>query len=148
MVGVFKLLLLFIAVPLIEMALLVVIGQYIGFLPTLGIVFLTGFLGALLARSQGLQVVARIRSELGFGRVPAESLIEGLLILVAAAVLLTPGLITDLFGFLCLIPATRRPIRQALWSRLKSQVESSKMDVMRPRSATEVIDIELGNPKS
>jgi len=141
--GVFKLLLLFIAVPVIEMALLVVIGQYIGFLPTLGIVFLTGFLGAFLARSQGLQVLARIRSELAAGRVPAESLAEGLLILLAAAVLLTPGLITDLFGFLCLIPATRRPIRQALWRRLKSQVESSRLDVVHPRStAAAVIDIE------
>ncbi len=143
MVGVLKPLLLFIAVPLIEMALLVLIGQFIGFLPTLGIVFLTGFLGALLARSQGLLVLARIRAELAAGRVPAESLVEGLLILVAAAVLLTPGLLTDLFGFLCLVPATRRPIRRALWSRLKSQAESSKIQVMRPRSrSADVIDIE------
>lgn len=139
--GVFRLLLLFIAIPLLELALLVQIGRIVGLIPTLVLVFTTGILGAYLARNQGLEVLEKIRHELSQGRMPAESLVEGLLILVAGAVLLTPGLLTDLMGFLCLIPATRRLIRKVLWKKFESLAQRHRVDVVRPRDE-DVIDIE------
>ena len=106
-----KLLFLFIFVPLIEMALLVALGDMIGFWATIAIVLSTGFAGAGLARWQGLKIIHRIKNELAAGRIPGDALIGGLLVLLAGAVLLTPGVITDLLGFLLLIPLTRIPIQ-------------------------------------
>jgi UPF0716 protein FxsA len=106
-----RLLFLFIFVPLIEMALLVALGDMIGFWATIVIVLSTGFIGAGLARWQGLKIIHRIKNELAAGRIPGDDLIGGLLVLLAGAVLLTPGVITDLMGFLLLIPWTRRPIQ-------------------------------------
>ena len=71
----------------------------------------TGFVGASLARQQGISTLARLRKDLDAGRLPAEAIIDGVMILVAAAVLITPGVLTDLFGFLCLVPAFRRPLK-------------------------------------
>ena len=102
-----KLLLIFIIVPLVELAILLKVGSYIGLLPTLGVVILTGILGAALARQQGFMILNRIRTDIGSGRVPAHEIIDGFLILIGGIVLLTPGFLTDLFGFLLLIPLTR-----------------------------------------
>jgi UPF0716 protein FxsA len=113
------LLALFIIVPLVELALLLEVGRRLGTVPTLGIIILTGVVGAALARQQGLGVIRRIRREVSEGRVPGSAIVDGAMILVAGALLMTPGLLTDVFGFLCLIPATRRLIRQAAWRRLE-----------------------------
>ena len=93
-----RLLLLFTIVPLVELYLLIRLGTYIGAADTVAIVIGTGVVGGLLARSQGLAVVHRIRTELNQGRVPAESLFDGLLILISGAMLITPGLLTDGLG--------------------------------------------------
>ena len=114
-----RLLLLFTVVPLVELFLLVKIGTVIGVGPTVLIVLLTGFLGALLARWQGLGVLRRLSGDLTDGRLPADALIDGLLILIAGAVLLTPGLITDAFGFLLLIPQGRAIVRKTVAARLQ-----------------------------
>jgi len=110
----FRLLLLFTVLPLVELALLIQLGRLIGLAPTIAIVLLTGVTGAALARWQGLATLRRVRAEMAEGRVPTAALIDGLLILVAGAVLLTPGLITDTIGFLLLIPPTRAAVRRAL----------------------------------
>ncbi len=102
------LLLLFIVVPAVELMLLIEIGRHIGTLPTLGLIVLTGALGAALARHQGLAVLRQVQEETAAGRMPAAALLDGVLILLAAAVLMTPGVLTDAFGFLCLVPACRR----------------------------------------
>jgi UPF0716 protein FxsA len=102
-----KLLVLFIGLPLLELAILVKLGEVIGFWPTIGVVIVTGILGASLARAQGFMVYTRIQSELAAGRIPAGELVDGLLILIGGIVLLTPGLLTDLFGFALLIPWMR-----------------------------------------
>ncbi len=115
-----RLLLLFTLVPLAELVLLLYLGQWMGLLATLALVLATGALGAWLARSQGTQVVAAIRSETAAGRMPALALVDGALVLVAGAVLLTPGLLTDLFGFALLLPPFRRRIRDRLVARLRS----------------------------
>ena len=120
-----RLLILFTVVPLIELALLIKLGNVIGLWPTIFIVIATGVLGAALARSQGTQVISAIRAEVAEGRPPTESLINGLLVLVGGVVLLTPGLLTDLLGFSLLIPFTRDWFKKKLRSRLKKYAERS-----------------------
>jgi UPF0716 protein FxsA len=106
-----KLLLVFILIPALELVLLIEIGKRIGTLETLALIVVTGVLGAALARRQGLGVIRAARAEAAAGRLPAAALVDGLIILLAGAVLITPGVLTDIFGFLCLIPISRRWIK-------------------------------------
>ncbi len=120
-----RLLILFTVVPLIELALLIKLGNVIGLWPTIFIVIATGVLGAALARSQGTRVISAIRAEVAEGRPPTEGLINGLLVLVGGVVLLTPGLLTDLLGFSLLVPFTRNWFKKKLQSRLRKYAERS-----------------------
>lgn len=108
---------LFVVVPLLELGLLVAIGGRVGLVPTVALVVVTGILGATLARRQGLATLDRLRETIGEGRVPHQELVDGALILVAAAFLLTPGLITDSVGFALLVPPVRAALRRrvAAW---------------------------------
>ncbi|MCJ7755507.1 MAG: FxsA family protein, partial [Thermoanaerobaculales bacterium] len=125
-----RLLLLFTIVPLIELYLLIKIGGVIGVVPTIAIVIGTGVLGAWLARWQGLAVLRRISDEMAAGRLPTDALIDGLLILVAAAVLLTPGLLTDSLGFVLLVPASRALVRKVVAAAIAKRVPESRPDVI------------------
>lgn len=98
------LLLLFIFLPLAEIYVLIQVGSVIGALPTIGLILFTAALGTVLIRLQGLRTIAEIRQALDRGEVPADSLVRGLLLLLAGICLLTPGFVTDTLGFLCLIP--------------------------------------------
>lgn len=120
---------LFILLPIAELGLLIEIGRLVGTLPTLALIFVTGVLGAALARQQGFRVLADVQREMGEGRIPAGALVDGLLVLVAAAVLLTPGVITDAIGFACLVPASRRGIRRWLLRWLGRAVEQRRVHV-------------------
>lgn len=102
-----KLLLIFIVVPVVELAILIEIGSRIGLLPTLLLIGATGIVGATLARNQGMIVYTKIREKLSGGQIPAHNLIEGLLILIGGITLLTPGVLTDIIGFLLIIPFSR-----------------------------------------
>jgi UPF0716 protein FxsA len=124
-----KLLLLFILVPAAELFLLIELGRLIGTLPTLGIIIFTGVLGAYLARRQGLEVLRQMRAEMAAGQLPAGSIADGVIILLAGAVLMTPGVLTDTLGFLCLIPVTRRIIKQALWRRVEHAIRAGRIHV-------------------
>jgi len=124
-----RLLLLFIVVPVVELLLLIEIGQRIGTLATIGLIIGTGIVGASLARQQGLSTLARLRKDLDAGQLPAEAIIDGVLILVAAAVLLTPGVLTDLFGFFCLIPVCRRLLTRNLKRRFERAVREGAVHV-------------------
>jgi UPF0716 protein FxsA len=127
---VFTLLLLaFIVLPLVELAILMEIGRRVGTLPTVALVVLTGALGAYLAQQQGVGVVRRIRADLQAGRMPGAALVDGVLILLAGAVLITPGLLTDIAGFLCLVPATRAAIRAGLWRAFERRVRGGRATV-------------------
>ncbi len=106
-----RLLFLFTLVPLIELFLLVKLGDVIGFWPTVALVVATGAMGAILTRMEGLRVLRQAQADIQKGRVPTDRLLDGLLILIAGAVLLTPGLITDALGFFLLVPPGRRMIR-------------------------------------
>ena len=124
-----RLLLLFIVVPVVELILLIEIGQRVGTLATIGLIMGTGIVGASLARQQGLSTLARLRKDLDEGRLPAETLVDGVLILIAAAVLITPGVLTDLFGFLCLVPACRRLLTGNLKRRFERAVREGRVNV-------------------
>lgn len=102
------LLALFTLVPLGEVVLLLRVKDAVGFGPTVGLVLLTGVVGAALARWQGVRTLRRIQTELGAGKLPAQALFDGALIVLAGAVLLTPGIMTDCVGFSLLIPQVRR----------------------------------------
>ena len=104
------LLLLFLLVPLIEIFVMIKVGGIIGALPTVLLVVSTAVAGAALARIQGLATLQRLQATLARGEAPAIEMFEGVLLLVGALLLLTPGFITDLLGFACLIPFTRRAL--------------------------------------
>lgn len=106
--------LLFLLVPLLEIYLLIKVGGIIGALPTVFMVVFTAVLGALLLRVQGFATLARVRSTLEQGGIPAMEMMEGAVLLVAGALLLTPGFFTDAIGFLCLIPSLRRALIRRL----------------------------------
>ncbi len=101
------LLLLFLLVPLAEIWFLIVVGGWIGALPTVLLVVATAVLGAALARYQGFATLRRLQATLDRGEMPALEMLEGVLLLVGAVLLLTPGFFTDLAGFACLLPVTR-----------------------------------------
>lgn len=100
--------LLFIIVPVLEMWLLITIGQVIGALPTIGLVLLTAVIGVNLLRAQGLSTLTRAQERMASGSIPAQEMAEGMALAVGGALLLTPGFATDAFGFACLIPFTRK----------------------------------------
>lgn len=110
------LLLLLLLVPLVEIYVMIKVGGIIGALPTVILVVLTAVAGASLARVQGLATLQRLQATLARGEAPASEMLEGVLLLVGALLLLTPGFITDLLGFACLIPVTRRALA---WQILK-----------------------------
>ena len=112
-------LILFVVVPLVELWVLIGIGGEIGLLNTIALIVVTGIVGATLARMQGLQTLRRFQEAAARGELPHREILDGLLILVAGAVLLTPGVLTDAFGFLLLLPPFRALIRGRLaaWAR-------------------------------
>jgi|Deesub1362A_J573_1020465.scaffolds.fasta_scaffold00004_258 UPF0716 protein FxsA len=108
----FKLFLLFTLVPAIELSLLIKVGSIIGTLNTIIIIILTAVVGAYMVRLEGLGVVYRIQRNLLEGVFPAEELINGVMLLIAGALLITPGFFTDVIGFLIVIPASREVIKK------------------------------------
>ena len=126
---IFKLFLAFTIIPFLELAILVHLGGYLGFLNTLVIVILTAIVGAYLAKLQGLQTMLKVRSSLSRGELPAEDLFDAMIIFAAGVVLLTPGFITDLGGILLLIPFTRNAFKRWLRIRFDNWVSQNKMNI-------------------
>ena len=121
------LILLFTVVPLIELALLIKIGQYIGVGNTIAIVILTGITGAYLAKMQGLITLRRIQEDVNQGIMPADRLFDGVLILCSGILLLTPGLLTDIAGFMGLIPLTRNLFKRWLKGKAEDIIHQGKV---------------------
>ena len=121
-----KLLLAFTIIPIIEIYLLIEIGSIFGALTAITLVILTGFLGAFMARMQGLQTLFRIQESLREGRMPSGDLLDALLIVIAGLVLLTPGFLTDSAGFLLLIPTTRNSIISWLQRQIELRYMSNR----------------------
>jgi UPF0716 protein FxsA len=99
---------LFIVVPLVEIAVIIQVGHWLGVLDTIALLLLVSIVGAWLVKRQGIGVLRRIRAELDAGRVPGAALVEGAVVLVAGVLLLTPGFVTDAFGLVLLVPPVRR----------------------------------------
>ena len=123
-----RLLLLFIFVPVIELYLLGLLIGRINLMPTIGLIVLTGFFGAALARWQGLSTMRKIREEMRQGRAPAQELVEGVMILIGGIALMTPGILTDLFGFAMLLPGIRTSIARKLKESLVQSVTAGTSD--------------------
>lgn len=116
----------FIAVPLLEIALLIKAGDSFGFWPTITLVILTAVLGTVMLRLQGVSVMMRASDALKRGRVPVESVADGVFLLVAGAFLLTPGLLTDGIGLALLVPTVRRWIGKRLWRALRDRLDKGE----------------------
>lgn len=114
----------FVVMPIIEIAVFIQAGELIGLWPTIAIVILTAILGTSLMRVQGLQTLARAQQELDRGEMPIGPLFDGVCILIAGILLLTPGFVTDTMGFLLLIPPLRRAIGAGVILKL---MKSGKM---------------------
>lgn len=121
------LILLFTIVPIVELVLLIRLGQCIGVSYTLAIVILTGIAGAYLARSQGLATLRRIQDDVNKGIMPADKIFDGVMILCGGMLLLTPGLITDFIGFMSLVPFTRRLIKLWLKRKIKNMIAQGRV---------------------
>jgi UPF0716 protein FxsA len=112
------LLALFVLVPLAEIAVLIRVGGLLGLWPTLALVVLTAVAGSVVIRLQGVAVLERVRREIEAGEVPVEGVLDGLCLLAAGALLLTPGFLTDTLGACLLVP----PLRRALYRRLQERL--------------------------
>ncbi|MHB1191591.1 MAG: FxsA family protein [Longimicrobiales bacterium] len=110
----------FVVIPVLEVVLLVRIGQAVGFLPTLAVVLGTGVVGAALARAEGFRILFQARTELMRGRIPGQALLDGVSVLVAGAFLLAPGILTDIAGIALLLPPSRRWIQRRVRARLEA----------------------------
>ena len=116
-----KLFLAFTLIPLVEIYLLIKLGQNFGAITSILLVIFTGILGAYLAKMEGLRTLFRLQETLREGGMPGEELLDALLIALAGLVLITPGFITDAVGFLLLVPFTRMLVKNWLKERLKAK---------------------------
>jgi UPF0716 protein FxsA len=129
-----------VAVPLIELFLLIKLGKILGTLNTILIVILTGILGAAFARSQGAGMLSKIQHSLRQGKLPGQEMIEGILILAGGIMLITPGFITDLVGFSLILPFSRsyysrlllaflgKKMKTGTWQRVDFTTQDTDMD--------------------
>ncbi len=124
-----RLLLLFTIVPMAELYILIKIGSYLGAFNTILLIVITGILGARLARLEGLRTLRQIMQSISRGIVPAEELVDSVLIFVAGIVLVTPGVLTDAMGLFLLVPYTRTIFKRWLRRKLDRMVSSGKFQI-------------------
>ncbi len=125
----FKLFLLFSVIPVVELAILIKIGSFFGVLNTAMIVILTAVVGAYMVRLEGLGVLSRIQNMMNQGEFPGDELISGAMILVAGALLLTPGFFTDIIGFVMVIPVSRNIIAKHLKRYLEKKISPKDIHI-------------------
>ncbi len=138
----------FIGVPIIEIAVFIEVGGWIGLWPTLGLVVLTAIVGSLELRAQGLATVNRVRREIDQGVLPAQALFDGVCLLFAGALLLTPGFVTDAVGILLFVPGFRAALRRVLARYIQTHaqtrvyVDGEEVRRRRPGYGPGVVDAE------
>lgn len=121
-------LILFLVVPVIEIYVLIQVGSVIGAIPTIILILATAIIGAALLRQQGLSTLARFQSGLASGTLPAKEMIEGILLAVGGALLMTPGFVTDAMGFFCLIPISRMALVHYIMKRSAGKMKAGMSD--------------------
>jgi len=127
----FRLFLFFTLIPMAELYILIHIGGIIGGLNTIILVIITGFIGAYLARMEGLNTMIKVRRNLDQGHMPAEELLDAFIILVAGLVLITPGLLTDTAGLLLLWPHTRNKFKRFLRKKFDEMAANGSINITR-----------------
>jgi UPF0716 protein FxsA len=137
------LILLFILVPIVELAVIIQIGQLIGVWWTIALLIADSILGSLLMRHQGRTVWRRFQAAISEGRVPARETIDGALVIFGGALLLTPGFITDIFGLVFLLPPTRAVLRRLLVARFAHRMTRGMTGgTIGPRGPRHEYDVE------
>lgn len=127
----FRLFLCFTLIPVIELYLLIKVGTIIGGFNTILLVIVTGFAGAWLAKMEGMNTMLKVRTNLQQGIMPAEDLMDALIILIAGLVLITPGLMTDFFGLMLLWPVTRNRFKQFLRKKFDEMQSRGNINITR-----------------
>jgi len=127
-----RLFLLFTVVPLVELYLLIAIGRIIGPVPTLGLVLLTGALGAWFARLEGTRVIHRWQEAIAQQQLPKDGVVDGLLIFIGGLLLITPGILTDIAGLAMVVPPTRRVIASQVRAWFERQIATGRVQVYAP----------------
>jgi len=122
-----KILTLFVIVPVTELYILIEVGKKIGSLSIIGIIILTGIIGAYLVKSQGFMILRKIQNDLNEGIMPGDSLIQGAIILAGGILLLTPGFVTDIVGFIFLIPVSRNIVKKYLLKWLQGKIKEGNI---------------------
>jgi UPF0716 protein FxsA len=125
----FKLFFLFTIIPIIELAILIKLGSYLGVFNTVLIVILTAIVGAYMVRLEGIGVMYRIQKSMQEGVFPEEELITGAMILVAGALLLTPGFFTDVLGFIMVFPASRNIIKKYAKKHIHKKLHPNEIEI-------------------
>jgi UPF0716 protein FxsA len=127
----FRLFLCFTLIPVAELYILIHLGGIIGGLNTVILVIVTGFIGAYLARMEGLNTMIKVRQNLNQGRMPAEELLDAFIILIAGLLLITPGLLTDTAGLLLLWPPTRNAFKRYLRKKIDEMTANGSINITR-----------------
>ncbi len=122
-----KILTLFVIVPVTELYILIEVGKKIGSLSIIGIIILTGIIGAYLVKSQGFMILRKIQNDLNEEIMPGDSLIQGAIILAGGILLLTPGFVTDIVGFIFLIPVSRNIVKKYLLKWLQGKIKEGNI---------------------
>ncbi|MED0703375.1 FxsA family protein [Aeribacillus composti] len=126
------LLIFFIVAPACEIGVLLLSGKTIGVLPTVLLIILTGFVGAYLAKKQGMQAVRNLQKEIQYGRIPSNAILDAMAILVGGIMLLTPGFISDIVGLFLLFPITRNWVKPFLIQFIKKWIDKHTIHIIRP----------------
>jgi UPF0716 protein FxsA len=140
-----KLVLVFTLVPLVEFLIFYFMAKIISFPLTIAIILVTGFIGAWLSKKQGFKALLSYQKAISEGRLPHREVIDGVLILLSGALLLTPGLLTDALGFAMLVPSIREKVRKFASDRIKGKISQAKEDLKKPQASsatTDVINVE------
>lgn len=128
---VFKLFLVFTLIPLIELFILIQLSAFLGPLSAIILVIATGFAGASLAKIQGMQTIIKVQENYKKGIMPGDEIIDAFLILIAAIVLITPGLLTDIAGILLLIPKTRQGFKVFVKNQFEKRIRNGSVTIKR-----------------
>lgn len=136
----------FVLVPLAELLLIVWLGERIDYLNTIGLLLAVSIIGAVLAKREGLAAWRRFKKAVDAGQIPSDEILDGALVLVAAALLLTPGFITDAVGLTLLVPWARRPVKKGVRRAASGLVDRRVVGYQRARAKrVEVVRVENGD---
>ncbi|MDA1477586.1 FxsA family protein [Bacillus changyiensis] len=124
-------LLVLVILPASEIGLFLLSANWIGILPTVLLIILTGFLGAVLAKKQGIEVYHKVQRDLQYGKMPGDAILDGLCIFIGGILLLLPGFVSDLIGLLLLLPLSRNRLKPFLSRKLKRMSDRRRVKIIK-----------------